>query len=123
MNYGLLEIVGLVSTMISIAAIAIKLYDNKIRTERSVEIEHFRHEWQHDRAELHETLVLQAQALEHDKHRTEEEMNRLAMNMNELTKSVTTLTESVGKLAVEVGVTKESVKSAHKRITEVQRYE
>lgn len=133
-GYTAVEFVTLIGGIFGISKIAVWLYDSKVRTEREKELMTLKAKLEMEQKEieirfteqqskLFKEIALHTQAIESYKQATEQSLNTLAVNVKQLTESVATVSDKVNALTTEHAATKESVKSAHKRISEVQRYE
>ena len=114
MNYGLLEIVTLISGVFAIAKMVVWLYDSKVSTEREMELQKVKNDFLLKQDELQKRLEIQGATAE----------NTVKMNtqaMQHLTESISDLKEEqMVFLTKEQATLKASVKSAHYRIDELR---
>lgn len=107
-GYNLIEIITLISGAIGISTVVVHLYDLKVQTERENELLKLRLEIEEVYKGNTHTLELNTQAI-----------TTLAKSIDKLNSAVDLMQDKIVDLATEQSATKESVKSAHKRINEL----
>lgn len=119
MNYGILDIVTLVSGIFAIAKMVVWLYDSKVSTEREKEMQKLRNEFLLKQDELQTRLEVQTHNAEHTVRMNTLAMQHLTESIGELKETLKETQDRLVDLSKEQAIIKESVKSAHKRITEI----
>ena len=120
MNYGLLEIVTLISGVFAIAKMVVWLYDSKVSTEREREIQKLKNEFLLQQDELQKRLEIQGATAENTVKMNTQAMQHLTESIGELKETIRDTQEQMLFLAKEQATIKASVKSAHYRIDELR---
>lgn len=120
MNYGILEIVTLVSGIFAIAKMVVWLYDSKVSTEREKEMQKLRNEFLLKQDELQTRLEVQTNNAEHTVKMNTLAMQHLTESIGELKETLKETQERLLDLSKELESIKASVKSAHYRIDELR---
>ncbi len=120
MNYGILEIVTLVSGIFAIAKMVVWLYDSKVSTEREKEMQKLRNEFLLKQDELQTRLEVQTNNAEHTVKMNTLAMQHLTETMTDLKETIRDTQEKMITLSKEQASIKASVKSAHYRIDELR---
>lgn len=121
MNYGILEIVTLVSGIFAIAKMVVWLYDSKVSTEREKEMQKLRNEFLLKQDELQTRLEVQTHNAEHTVKMNTLAMQHLTETMTDLKETIKDTQEKMITLSKEQASIKASVKSAHFRIDELRK--
>lgn len=119
MNYGLLDIVTIISGAFAIAKLVVWLYDSKVRTEREMELQKIKNEFLLRQDELQKRLEIQGAAAESTVSMNTQAMQHLTESIGDLKETIKETQEQMLFLTKEQATLKESVKSAHKRISEI----
>ena len=119
MNYGLLEIVTLISGVFAIAKMVVWLYDSKVSTEREMELQKVKNDFLLKQDELQKRLEIQGATAENTVKMNTQAMQHLTESIGELKETIRDTQEQMLFLTKEQATLKESVKSAHKRISEI----
>ena len=119
MNYTILELVTLVSGIFAIAKMVVWLYDSKVSTEREMELQKVKNDFLLKQDELQSRLEVQTHNTEHTVKMNTLAMQHLTESIGELKETLKETQERLLDLSKEQASIKESVKSAHKRITEI----
>ena len=120
MNYGILDIVTLVSGIFAIAKMVVWLYDSKVSTEREKEMQKLRNEFLLKQDELQTRLEVQTNNAEHTVKMNTLAMQHLTESIGELKETLKETQERLLDLSKELESIKASVKSAHYRIDELR---
>ena len=120
MNYGLLEIVTLISGVFAIAKMVVWLYDSKVSTEREREIQKLKNEFLLQQDELQKRLEIQGATAENTVKMNTQAMQHLTESIGELKETIRDTQEQMLFLTKEQATIKASVKSAHYRIDELR---
>lgn len=120
MNYGILDIVTLVSGIFAIAKMVVWLYDSKVSTEREKEMQKLRNEFLLKQDELQTRLEVQTHNAEHTVRMNTLAMQHLTESIGELKETLKETQDRLVDLSKEQASIKESVKSAHYRIDELR---
>ena len=120
MNYGILDIVTLVSGIFAIAKMVVWLYDSKVSTEREKEMQKLRNEFLLKQDELQTRLEVQTHNAEHTVRMNTLAMQHLTETIGELKETLKETQERLLDLSKELESIKASVKSAHYRIDELR---
>lgn len=120
MNYGLLEIVTLISGVFAIAKMVVWLYDSKVSTEREREIQKLKNEFLLQQDELQKRLEIQGATAENTVKMNTQAMQHLTESIGELKETIRDTQEQMLFLTKEQATLKASVKSAHYRIDELR---
>lgn len=120
MNYSTLEIVTLISGIFAIAKVVVWLYDNKVSTEREMELQKLKNDFLIKQDELQSRLEVQTQNAEHTVKMNTLAMEHLTESIGELKETLKETQERLLDLSKELESIKASVKSAHYRIDELR---
>lgn len=120
MNYGLLEIVTLISGIFAIAKMVVWLYDSKVSTEREMELQKVKNDFLLKQDELQKRLEIQGATAENTVKMNTQAMQHLTESTNELKETIKDTQERMVHLTKEQATLKASVKSAHYRIDELR---
>ena len=120
MNYGILEIVTLVSGIFAIAKMVVWLYDSKVSTEREMELQKVKNDFLLKQDELQSRLEVQTHNAEHTVKMNTLAMQHLTETMTDLKETIRDTQEKMITLSKEQASIKASVKSAHYRIDELR---
>jgi hypothetical protein len=116
MNYGLLEIVTLISGVFAIAKMVVWLYDSKVSTEREMELQKVKNDFLLKQDELQKRLEIQGATAENTVKMNTQAMQHLTESTNELKETIKDTQDQMLFLTKEQATLKASVKSAHYRI-------
>jgi len=119
MNYSTLEIVTLISGIFAIAKVVVWLYDSKVSTEREMELQKLKNDFLLKQDELQSRLEVQTHNAEHTVRMNTLAMQHLTESTGELKETLKETKEQLLEVSKEQAIIKESVKSAHKRISEI----
>ncbi len=120
MNYGILEIVTLVSGIFAIAKMVVWLYDSKVSTEREMELQKVKNDFLLKQDELQSRLEVQTHNAEHTVKMNTLAMQHMTETMADLKETIRDTQEKMITLSKEQASIKASVKSAHYRIDELR---
>ena len=120
MNYGILEIVTLISGIFAIAKMVVWLYDSKVSTEREMELQKVKNDFLLKQDELQSRLEVQTHNAEHTVKMNTLAMQHLTETMTDLKETIRDTQEKMITLSKEQASIKASVKSAHYRIDELR---
>ena len=120
MNYGLLEIVTLISGVFAIAKMVVWLYDSKVSTEREMELQKVKNDFLLKQDELQKRLEIQGATAENTVKMNTQAMQHLTKSISDLKETIKDTQEQMVFLTKEQATLKASVKSAHYRIDELR---
>ena len=120
MNYGLLEIVTLISGVFAIAKMVVWLYDSKVSTEREMELQKVKNDFLLKQDELQKRLEIQGATAENTVKMNTQAMQHLTESISDLKETIKDTQEQMVYLTKEQATLKASVKSAHYRIDELR---
>lgn len=120
MNYGLLEIVTLISGVFAIAKMVVWLYDSKVSTEREMELQKVKNDFLLKQDELQKRLEIQGTTAENTVKMNTQAMQHLTESTRDLKETIKETQEQMVYLTKEQATLKASVKSAHYRIDELR---
>ena len=120
MNYGLLEIVTLISGVFAIAKMVVWLYDSKVSTEREMELQKVKNDFLLKQDELQKRLEIQGATAENTVKMNTQAMQHLTESIGEIKETIRDTQEQMVYLTKEQATLKASVKSAHYRIDELR---
>ena len=120
MNYGLLEIVTLISGVFAIAKMVVWLYDSKVSTEREMELQKVKNDFLLKQDELQKRLEIQGATAENTVKMNTQALQHLTESIGDLKETIRDTQEQMVYLTKEQATLKASVKSAHYRIDELR---
>lgn len=120
MNYGLLEIVTIISGAFAIAKMVVWLYDSKVSTEREMELQKVKNDFLLKQDELQKRLEIQGATAENTVKMNTQALQHLTESIGDLKETIRDTQEQMVYLTKEQATLKASVKSAHYRIDELR---